>query len=167
MSIALVACDGAAADDDNGDQPTATAPAGSTGTGTSTPDGDTPVSPGDPTPTPQPTTTMSPDDVPRVEVLAPIDELDVLIAESFPPQYSLHIVSGLPSGCAAFERIEVERDGNTFNVAVINTVPEPNANVACTMIYGMVEHSVALEGIESGVEYTVNVNDRTTTFRGQ
>jgi hypothetical protein len=158
LSVGLVACDGASANDDN--EPTATAPADGT------PDGDTPVSPGDHPSTAQPTPTL-PGDPPRVEVAAPIDGLDVLVRESFPPQYSLQILSGLPSGCAAFERLDVERDGNTFNVDVINTMPEPNANIACTMIYGTMEHAVALEGIESGVEYTVNVNDQTMTFVGQ
>lgn len=158
LSVGLVACDGVSANGDN--EPTATAPADGT------PNGDTSVTPGDGSPTAQPTRTL-PSDHPRVEVPAPIDALEVLIRESFPPQYSLQIVSGLPSGCAAFERIEVERDGNTFNVDVINTMPEPNSNIACTMIYGTMEHAVALEGIESGVEYTVNVNDQTTTFVGQ
>lgn len=173
-SVALVACNGASADGDS-DAPSATATATANGTdgGSATspgdsdgaPNGDTPVSPGNTPGTSEPA--PLPNDVTRVEVAAPIDSVEILIRESSPPQYSLQIVSGLPSGCAAFERIDVERDGNTFNVDVINTIPEPNANIACTMIYGTVEHTVALDGIVSGVEYTVNVNDQTITFVGQ
>src|SRR5690606_7542461 len=103
----------------------------------------------------------------RVEQLAPIEEIDVIVRESFPPQYVLQITSGLPSGCAAFERTEVERVGNTFNVTVVNTMPAPDAQIACTMIYGYHQQSVDLEDIESGVEYTVNVNDASMTFTGQ
>lgn len=103
-----------------------------------------------------------------VEALAPIDELDVRFAESFPVQHFLHIVSGLPSGCAAFERVDVERNGTTFNIEVWNTVPHPDDNVACTAIYGFHESNVALgSDLEVGTEYTVNVNDKTITFVAQ
>lgn len=154
-SLAMVACSDASANEGAGsDSPSATAPA----------DPDAPVTSDDPTPAP----TETPEwDHERVEEAAPIESFEVLVLESFPPQYRLKIVSGLASGCAAFDRTEVERVGNTFNVSVINTMPAPDAQVACTMIYGYHEQSVALEGIESGVEYTVNVNDKTMTFEGQ
>ena len=34
----------------------------------------------------------------RIIVDAPIDDLELVIRESFPPQYAVRIVSGLPSG---------------------------------------------------------------------
>ena len=161
LSVALVACDGASADTSD-DEPTPTATAPDSGTGTLRPD--TPVDSDDPTPAP----TETPEwDHPRAEERAPIEEIDVIVRESFPPQYVLHIVSGLPSGCAAFERTDVERDGNTFNVTVINTMPAPGADVACTMIYGYFQQDIVLEDIEPGAEYTVNVNDQTLTFTAQ
>jgi hypothetical protein len=104
----------------------------------------------------------------RVEVDAPIEEIDVLFLESFPVQHRLHVISGLPSGCAAFEGIEVVRDGTTFNVTVTNTMPAPDQDIACTMIYGYHESTVDLgNDLESGTEYTVNVNDKTMTFVAQ
>lgn len=163
LSLALIACDGASADQDDTStttpEPTASDPV------TNTPGGpDTPVDSNDPTPAP----TSTPDwDHERVEELAPIESIDVVVRESFPPQYALQITSGLPSGCAAFERTDVEREGNVFTVTVINTMPAPDADVACTMIYGYFDQSVTLEDIESGVEYTVNANDKTLTFTGQ
>lgn len=120
-----------------------------------------------PAPT-DPTPTEPAGDFERVEELAPIEELEVLFAESNPVQHRLHIVSGLPSGCAAFERVDVERDGTTFNVEVINTMPAPDEEVACTMIYGFHETTVELgDDLEVGTEYTVNVNDETITFVAQ
>ena len=78
------------------------------------------------------------------------------------------MVSGLPSGCAAFEDIEVVRDGTTFTVTVTNTMPAPDQNIACTMIYGYHESTVDLgSDLEPGTEYTVHVNDQTTTFVAQ
>ena len=37
-----------------------------------------------------------------VQVSAPIESVELLIMESFPPQCSLVVVSGLPNGCASF-----------------------------------------------------------------
>lgn len=90
------------------------------------------------------------------------------MAESFPPQYFVQITSGLPSGCAAFEEITTERDGNTIRITVWNTVPAADEPIACTAIYGFVENSVALgTGFTSGETYTVDVNDVTETFVAQ
>lgn len=104
----------------------------------------------------------------RKLVRAPIDSADILIAESFPVQYSVAFVSGLPSGCAQFHGVEVERSGTTITVTVWNS--EPTGAVMCTAIYGMRPGSVSL-GIGTdytrGVEYTVRVNDRTLTFTAQ
>lgn len=105
------------------------------------------------------------DDGRRAE-LAPIDEVDIRIAESMPPQYFLHIVAGLPSGCAERDRHEVSREGDVITVTVWNTMPSGEA--ICTMIYGMYEIDVALgSDFEPGETYTVRVNDQVTTFRAQ
>ena len=161
-SLALIACDSAAADNDDPTEvpPVATSPS------TPTPGGDTPVTPGDP-----PATGTPAEEPPyeTEEVLAPIESVDVIVRESFPPQYVAVVTSGLPSGCAAFHSIEVERDGDTFSVTVLNTMPAPGQDIACTMIYGYIENSVQLEGeFVSGTEYTVVVNsDTEMTFVAQ
>jgi hypothetical protein len=101
-------------------------------------------------------------------VLAPIDAVDLRIAESFPPQYFLNVTSGLPSGCARFDEYEVERSGTTITVTVWNLEPAPGAGVVCTLIYGFAEHSIALgSDFGSGETYTVHVNEETTTFVAQ
>jgi len=165
---------------------------GAAPSGTGTPaDGDTPVSDdGTPTPdatspspdtpvsstpggggSPPSTATVAPVDpgYPTVEELAPIESIDILVMESFPPQYAVQIVSGLPSGCAAFLRAEVvERSGTTIRIEVVNRMPAPHASIACTMIYGTHESNVMLgSDFESGETYTVEVNDKATEFTAQ
>ncbi len=104
----------------------------------------------------------------RVVVDSPIDELEILMRESFPVQYAVAITSGLPSGCAIFDRAEVTgREGTSITIRVTHTMPA-DPNVACTMIYGMHESTVELgTDFVSGTEYTVKVNDKETTFTAQ
>jgi hypothetical protein len=97
---------------------------------------------------------------------APIDGLDVLTLESFPPQYMLHVKAGLPSGCAEplSHRI-VGRQGNVIEVEVLNSLP---ANAICTAIYGMYELNINLgSDFTSGQSYSVRVNGDQVTFRAQ
>lgn len=106
-------------------------------------------------------------DYATVEVLAPIESVEVLIMESFPPQYMLVVVSGLPNACVSFGDYNVTRDGDTIRVEVINSEPA-DPGVACAEVYGMVETRIPL-GIdfESGKTYTVVVNNVTETFIAQ
>jgi hypothetical protein len=99
---------------------------------------------------------------------APIDALDILVLESFPPQYNLLITSGLPSGCAQFNKAEITGgSGNTITVRVTNTVPD-DPNVACTAIYGTKETTLPLGSeFTSSETYTVNVNDKSIDFTAQ
>jgi hypothetical protein len=102
-------------------------------------------------------------DYQQVRSLAPIDAAEIQVRESMPPQYAVWIQSGLPSGCAQFDTIEVRRDGYEYEISVWNLVPHPDAEVMCTMIYGMREHTVDLEGpFQSGMTYTVFINRDTS-----
>ncbi|MDP6403173.1 MAG: YbaY family lipoprotein [SAR202 cluster bacterium] len=93
-----------------------------------------------------------------VEVPAPIETVEVVVSGSDPAEYSLHIVSGLPSGCAEFDGYQVSRDGNTIEVTVTNLMPADPKTI-CTMIYGYHEGDVALGGdFVGGETYTVVVN---------
>lgn len=99
---------------------------------------------------------------------APIDNLEVLTLESFPPQYNLVITSGLPSGCAVFDKAEItDRSADTITVRVTNLMPA-DPNVACTAIYGYKETTVGLgSDFTSGQTYTVKVNDKSIDFTAQ
>ncbi len=101
-----------------------------------------------------------------VEVPAPIDSVEINIAESLPPQYFVAVKSGLPNACYEFDRYEVDRDGETVRITVTNLKPEEP--MMCAEIYGTVESNIAL-GIDfdGGKTYTVYVNDVTETFVAQ
>lgn len=95
---------------------------------------------------------------------APIDELDVLVRESMPPQVSLRVVAGLPSGCAQRHSHQVERAGPVITVTVLNSMPK--GEVMCTMIYGTYELMIDLgSDFVSGTTYTIRVNDREQTLK--
>jgi hypothetical protein len=98
-------------------------------------------------------------------VPAPIDKIDVLIRESFPPQYGLEIIAGLPSGCAKPYSHEMTRQGNVIRVTILNTTVTAGI---CTLVYGMYEVNFDLgSDFQAGVTYTVHVNDKVHTFIGQ
>ena len=100
----------------------------------------------------------------RQTVPAPIDDVQVVIRESNPPQVTLNVKAGLPSGCAQRDSHAVSRTGDTFTVRVLNSMP--TGNVACTMIYGTYELNIDLgRDFRAGGTYTINVNDKTTTFK--
>jgi inhibitor of cysteine peptidase len=93
---------------------------------------------------------------------APIHEVRVAIAESYPPQVIIYIKGGLSDGCTAFHELKTERSGNTINIAVTTQRPK---GAVCTQVYGYFEQNVNLgSDFVSGQTYTVNVNDKTTSF---
>lgn len=96
--------------------------------------------------------------------LAPIDEVNVTILESNPPQISVYIKGGLPDGCTTFHDIETTREGSTVNITV--TVQRPRG-VDCPAIYTYFEKYINLgSDFIFGTTYTLNVNDYHTTFDG-
>ena len=104
----------------------------------------------------------------RKVVDAPIEAIDILVRESLPPGYTVHITSGLPSGCARFHLAEVlERNGANIVIRVTNTMPA-GPDVVCTAIYGYHETNLDLgQDFKPGQTYTVKVNDKEKTFTAQ
>ena len=102
-----------------------------------------------------------------VQVPAPIESVEVLIMESFPPQYSVVVVSGLPNACVSFAGYRLERSGDVIRIEMINWRPA-DPEIACAEIYRTVETTIRLgTDFESGKTYTVVVNDVTETFVAQ
>ena len=96
-----------------------------------------------------------------VEVLAPIESVQIMVLESFPEQYVVQVISGLPSGCAAFSHSEVSQDGSEINIDIYNTVPSPeqSAVISCLAIYGLHDENVALgSDFDRDTQYTITVN---------
>jgi|GEM_PF-213124 len=126
------------------------------------------VSSDDPTPTATPIGPRTSSLGVIVDVPAPIDSVTITIAESFPPQYFVKIVSGLPNGCTLYKGFEMDRNNEVITINVTNVVPEPGQLIACTEIYGSHEENINLgSGFEGGTTYTVVVNNVTETFVAQ
>jgi len=93
---------------------------------------------------------------------APIHEVQINIAESYPPQVFIFIKGGLADGCTTFHELTTERTGNTINIKVTTQRPK---DAICAQVYGYFEKNVALgSDFTSGETYTVNVNDKTKSF---
>ena len=129
-------------------------------TATSSPD-DT-VSSADPQPSPEPTRSV-PDDM--VKTLAPIDSVEIRVAESYPQQYFVGVVSGLPNACVEFYGYEERRSGSDITITVYNLEPPPSQKIVCAEIYGTHEFVLPLgSDFQPGETYTLRVNDTLTTF---
>jgi hypothetical protein len=97
----------------------------------------------------------------RKQVLAPIESAEIVIRESSPPQYAVKITSGLPNGCAKFERIDIVPNGKAVDLRVWNTLPAERT-IACTAAYGTASNTVNLGGhFERGRTYDVRINGET------
>lgn len=93
---------------------------------------------------------------------APIHEVDIRIAESFPEQIFVYIKGGLPDGCTSFNDFSIKTDGNTINITV--TVKRPK-DAFCPAVYGFFEKNIALgSNFTRGQNYTVNVNGTIAQF---
>jgi hypothetical protein len=96
-------------------------------------------------------------------VLAPIEQAQVVTVQSNPPQYTVSVKAGLPSGCAKPAGYEVAAAGQAVRVQVFNSMPA--GNVICTQIYGIYDLTVPLgSDFDAGKTYTVDVNDKKLTF---
>ena len=97
---------------------------------------------------------------------APIESTEIQIAESFPLQYFLTVVSGLPDSCHTFGGYTLTRDGVNVLVWAFNLKPS-DPNIFCALVYGMVETRIPLGGdYDPSTAYTVDVNGETISFKG-
>lgn len=105
----------------------------------------------------------APDEEDEIEIkLAPIHEVSIAIAESFPEQIFVYIKGGLPDGCTTFHGLAIDRDGKDVNITV--TIARPR-DAVCTQVYGYFEQNINLgSDFVSGETYDVNVNDVTERF---
>ncbi|MDA0597480.1 MAG: hypothetical protein O2921_11165 [Chloroflexi bacterium] len=117
----------------------------------------------------QPTETADGDKLPNdlgyevVDELAPIESVQIMVLESYPEQFVVQVISGMPSGCASFSHSEVTHEGTDIHISVYNSVPAPEqlAVMSCIAIYGIHEENVSLgSDFDSGTVYSVYVNDQ-------
>ena len=94
---------------------------------------------------------------------APIHEVAIRFAESFPVQVFVYIKGGLSDGCTTFKEVNTTRNKDNI-IEIIVSVQRP-LNRMCTAIYGYFEQNVALgSDFVRGKTYIVKVNDVTKTF---
>jgi hypothetical protein len=108
----------------------------------------------------------SPSTSDRQLVLAPIDDVQVLIRQSSPPRATLTVTAGLPSGCARQDSWDVKQVASEIFVTVRNSMP--TGNPVCTAIYGTYVFTIDVDlgpGFAPGTTGTVHVNDKTTSFK--
>ncbi len=112
-----------------------------------------------------------PDDAPgggnTTLVPAPIESVQIIVAESHPPQYFVLVTSVETDSCHKFAGYDVEREGARIVINVWNEKPA-DTNIACAQVITEVETSVPLgQDFDSGETYTVTVNDKMETFEAQ
>jgi hypothetical protein len=92
-----------------------------------------------------------------------VQTVDVLIAESFPPQISAHVTAIIPDSCTKAREPEISRDGTTITVTLIGERPD---GVACAQVISTYDKSIPLGTLDPG-HYTLHVNDVTREFEVQ
>ena len=101
--------------------------------------------------------------VQEIEIrLAPIHEVQVSIAESYPEQIFVYIKGGLADSCTTFHDLKTERIDNTINIEVTTERPR---DAVCAQVYGYFEKNVNLgSDFIRGETYIVDVNGVIRTF---
>jgi hypothetical protein len=84
-----------------------------------------------------------------------VNGVDLLVAESFPPQYRLHLQGALPTPCHQL-RVEVSPPDSQMNIQVsVYSVVDPSA--ICAQVLAPFDVMVPLQGLSTG-KYSVMVN---------
>ena len=93
---------------------------------------------------------------------AVVESTEILVLESFPVQIHVIAKGYLPDGCTEIDRVEEERNGNTFTVTITTKRPK---DMMCTQAIVPYEKVVPLDvyGLKAGT-YNVNVNSVTDSF---
>ena len=99
---------------------------------------------------------------------SPVESVELVILESFPPQYRINVLSTMSgSSCSQFNGYDVSRPfSNTIHVTVTYLLPA--GDVMCTRDIAYAETDIPLgSDFVSKEEYTVVVNGVTETFIAQ
>jgi len=93
--------------------------------------------------------------------LASVDEIDILILESFPVQINVIAKGNLPDPCTEISEVLQEKEGNTFFI----TIKTYSFSGFCIQVLAPFEEIIPLEvyGLLAGT-YTVDVNGVQGTF---
>ena len=106
--------------------------------------------------------TSGPNDSNYIYGTAVVESTEILILESFPVQIHVSARGYLPDGCTEIDRVETDKDGNTFTVTITTKRPR---DLMCTQALVPFEKVVPLDvyGLRGG-KYIVIVNNVTDSF---
>jgi hypothetical protein len=90
-----------------------------------------------------------------------IDEVDVLVLESFPPLASAHVKGIVGDGCSEIRSVSQSRSGNVTTVTILRERPR---DAVCTQIARIYDETIRLEGVYPPGRYDVIVNGFRRTF---
>ena len=112
----------------------------------------------------QPPTDLPPTSEPDGEGLAPVEEIQLQIMESFPIQVAVVVEGYLPDGCTEIDEINqtFDEEASTFFVEITTVRP---SDAVCTQAIVPFEERISLDvrGLPAGT-YTVDVNGVTDSF---
>lgn len=93
---------------------------------------------------------------------ADVENIQILILESFPVQVRVIAEGYLPDGCTEIDKIKTERERNIFNVSINTKRPK---DAICTRTIESFTETIPLDvqGLKAG-NYTVNVNGVNGSF---
>jgi inhibitor of cysteine peptidase len=93
---------------------------------------------------------------------APVENVEVMMLESFPLQVQLKVEGYMPDGCTEIESTEIEQQDNHFEVTITTSRP---TDLACTEAIEPFELNIPLDvyGLPAG-EYSVDVNGVAASF---
>jgi len=91
-----------------------------------------------------------------------VEEVDVLVLESFPPQAVAHVRGVLGDGCSEFHSLQQERSGNAVTVTILRERPR---DAICIQIGKLYEENIPLMGQYPAGNYVLRVNEVVTRFR--
>jgi pimeloyl-ACP methyl ester carboxylesterase len=109
-------------------------------------------------PAPEPTTVEGQ----IITAKAMVENIEILLLESFPIQVNVVAQGNLPDGCTEIAEITEEQEGNAFEITITTSRP---ADKMCTQMLVPFEEVISLDvvGLPAGV-YAVNVNGVSDTF---
>ena len=103
------------------------------------------------------------DDLDNQSIIAdmPIQEIEVLLAESHPVQVSVEVTGWLPDSCTAHHETRQAQEGNTITIQITTIRPR---DFACATVVTEYQERVSIGTLAAG-DYKVIVNDVEAEFR--
>jgi inhibitor of cysteine peptidase len=91
-----------------------------------------------------------------------IEDVDVLVLESFPVQIMAVVTGTLPTACSSIESVSQTRQGNVVEVTITTRTERDQV---CIQVIKQITERIRLEGGFPPGDYVLRVNGLETRFR--